>query len=282
MDRLGGTRKQFMSVYVQILDHITKDKKSNLAGQISLFDIAAEEDKDDFDIKMPDVGEYNKEMLLTFEKEVLGIYVSGHPLQEYEGLITKNVTAYSNDFILEEESESVRVKDGSVELIGGIIQGINVKMTRNNTQMAFLTLEDTLGSVEVILFPRDYEKYRSIIAPERKVFVRGRVSVEEEKDAKLIAQEVIPFEQVPRELWIQFSDKAAFLAQEQELYDSMKDSDGQDSVCIYCAAEKAVKRLPVSRSVQISTELLDTLREKFGEKNIKIVEKSIDNRRKMH
>lgn len=98
LDSLGGTRKQFMSVYVQILDHISKDRKNNLSGQISLFDIAAEDTKEEFDIKMPEVGEYDREMRLAFEKEVLGIYVSGHPLEEYQNLWQLHVTNNTNDF----------------------------------------------------------------------------------------------------------------------------------------------------------------------------------------
>ena len=178
-------------------------------------------------------GEFDKEELLAFEKEVLGIYVSGHPLEEYEGLIKKNVTAYTSDFVWEEESGSVRLEDNRMVLIGGMIAGTTLKLTRTNAQMAFLTVEDTLGTVEVILFPRDYEKYKQYLGPERKIFIRGKVSIEEGKDAKLIAQEIIPFEQVPRELWIQFPDKETFLNKEQELYHRLEHSDGMDGVCIY-------------------------------------------------
>lgn len=284
LDSMPGTRREKMAVYGQILDSVNQEKKNAMSGQMSLFDLVPEEEKAAYTYQMPKIGEFEKEQLLNFEKEVMGIYVSGHPLEEYEGLIRKNVTAYTNDFTLDEEAEEgigVRVADGSIAVIGGIITGVNVKLTRTNSQMAFLTLEDTLGTVEVILFPRDYEKYKQAIGTERKVFVRGRASVEEEKDAKLIAQEIIPFEAVPRELWIQFPDKETFLAQEQELYRKLEESDGQDIVCIFCTKERAVKKLPASRSVCIDSELLAMLRTEYGEENIKIVEKSIENRRKM-
>ena len=195
LDSLGGTRKQFMSVYVQILDHITKDKKSNLAGQISLFDIAAEEDKEDFDIKMPEVGEYNKEMLLAFEKEVLGIYVSGHPMEEYQELWQKHISNTTNDFALDEETNSVRVVDQFTAIVGGMIAEKTIKYTKNDKVMAFVNLEDLVGNVEIVIFPKDYERYGSLLQEDAKVFVKGRVSVEEDKDGKLICEQVIGFDE---------------------------------------------------------------------------------------
>ena len=193
LDSLNGTRKQFMSVYVQILDHITKDKKNNMAGQLSLFDIAGEEEKEEFDLRMPDVGEYPKEMMLGFEKEVLGIYVSGHPMEEYQEIWEKNITNNTNDFALDEETNTVRVADQARVTLGGMIAGKTIKYTKNDKMMAFLTLEDLVGSVEVVVFPRDYEKNAAILTEDAKVFIRGRASVEEDKDGKLICEEVYTF-----------------------------------------------------------------------------------------
>ena len=205
LDSLGGSRKQFMSVYVQIMDHITKDKKSNLAGQMSLFDIASEEDKDEFDIKMPDVGEYSKEMLLSFEKEVLGIYISGHPLEEYEELWRRHITNTTNDFALEEDInsgkvqdqalEAMRVQDQAMAVVGGMIADKTIKYTKNDKVMAFLSLEDLVGNVEVVVFPKDYERYSSLLLEDAKVFIKGRVSLEEDKDGKLICEQIVSFEE---------------------------------------------------------------------------------------
>ncbi len=199
LDSLGGTRKQFMSVYVQILDHITKDKKNNMAGQLSLFDIAAEEDKDEFDIRMPDVGEYPKEMMLSFEKEVLGIYVSGHPMEEYQELWQKHITNTSNDFALDEETGQVRAQDHATAVIGGMIADKTVKYTKDDKVMAFLNLEDLVGNVEVVVFARDYEKYGSLLQEDAKVFIKGRVSVEEDKDGKLLCEQIVSFEEAVHE-----------------------------------------------------------------------------------
>ena len=195
LDSLGGTRKQFMSVYVQILDHIVKDKKSNLAGQMSLFDIADDSQKEEFDIRMPEVGEYTEEMKLAFEKEVLGIYLSGHPLESYQELWQKYITNNTNDFALEEETNTVRVTDQTTAIVGGMISNKTVKYTKTNQVMAFLELEDLVGTVEIVVFPRDYEKYGSLLAEDAKIFVKGRVSVEEDKDAKLICEQIVGFDE---------------------------------------------------------------------------------------
>ena len=194
LDGLGGTRKQFMSVYAQILDRNTKDKKSNLAGQLTLFDIASEEQKEEFDIRMPDVGEYSKEMLLSFEKEVLGIYISGHPLEEYQELWQKHITNTTNDFALDEETGLVRVQDQASAVVGGMIADKTVKYTKNDKVMAFLSLEDLVGSVEIVVFPKDYEKYANLLQEDAKIFVKGRISVEEDKDGKLICEQIVSFE----------------------------------------------------------------------------------------
>ena len=195
LDGLGGTRKQFMSVYVQIVDHIIKDKKSNLAGQMSLFDIADESQKEEFDIRMPEVGEYTKEMRLAFEKKVLGIYLSGHPLEEYQELWQKYVTDNTNDFALDEETGEVRVEDQVTAVVGGLIADKTIKYTKTNQVMAFITLEDLVGSVEIVVFPRDYEKYGHLLSEDAKIFVRGRTSVEEDKDAKVICEQIVSFEE---------------------------------------------------------------------------------------
>ena len=195
LDSLGGTRKQFMSVYVQILDHIVKDRKSNLAGQISLFDIAEEGQKDEFDIRLPDVGEYTKEMLLAFEKEVLGIYLSGHPLEAYQELWRKYITNTTNDFALDEESGTVSIEDQSNAVIGGMIADKTIKYTKNDKVMAFINMEDLVGNVEIVVFPKDYEKYSSLLQEDAKIFIKGRASVEEDRDGKLICEQIVSFDE---------------------------------------------------------------------------------------
>ena len=361
LDGLGGTRKQFMSVYVQIADHISKDKKSNLAGQISLFDIAEDSQKDAFDIKMPDVGEYSKEMLLGFEKEVLGIYLSGHPLEEWQELWQKYATATTNDFALDEETGQAKVEDQKNVILGGMIADKTIKYTKNDKVMAFLNLEDLVGNVEVVIFPKDYEKYSTLLLEDAKIFIKGRASVEEDKDAKLICEQIVSFEEagaaggapifrkpqyrgggqgsygqgngvqggngqqwngqgssgqqwngqggsgqqwngqgssgqqwngqsgsgqqwngqggngqpsvqkkgLPKGLWIQFQDAAAYREKEQLLLNMLADSDGKDDVIIFLRTEKKMNLLPPNRRVNMDANLVKSLQAVFGEENVK-------------
>ena len=276
LDCLGGTRKQFMSIYVQIVDHVNQEKKYAMTGQMTLFDMVGEEEKEQFEIKLPDVGEYSKENLLAFEKEVLGVYLSGHPLQEYEDKWRKSISATTLDFQPDEETGRAKVHDGTREIVGGIITAKTIKHTKTNQMMAFLSLEDLVGTVEVIVFPRDYEKNREYLEIDKKIFVKGRVSEEEERPSKLICETIIPFEQTKKELWVQFSDKEDFLRNEHILYGYLADSEGDDEVVIYCQKERAIKRLPRNRNIRIGQEVLSRLMNHYGEKRVKVVEKSID------
>ena len=269
-DSLPGTRKQFMSAYVQIMDHIIRDRKNNMAGQMSLFDLVDDSQKEEFDVKLPDVGEYSKEMLLSFEKEVLGVYISGHPLEEWEELWKKGITNTTADFMLKEESGETVVKDNMSVTIGGMIADKKIKYTKNDKVMAFLTLEDLLGSVEVIVFPKDYEKYHEKLTEDNKVFIKGRVSLEEDKDGKLICERVTPFDEVQRKLWIKFKTRQEYEENVGELYKMLADSDGQDGVVIYIEDPKSMKQLPPNKNVNADKKLISEMEGRFGNENIKI------------
>ncbi len=271
MDSLGGTRKQFMSVYIQIMDRIQHDKKNNMAGQMSLFDIVSEDQKEDFEVKMPDVGEYSKEMKLAFEKEVLGIYISGHPLEEYQEMWRRNITNTTADFMMDEESGEVAARDGRIVTIGGMIAEKKIKYTKNERVMAFLQVEDLLGSIEVIVFPGQYEKFGKEIVEDNKVFIRGRVSLEEEKDGKLICEQITPFENVTRKLWIKFATKEEYEGRKEELFDALRQSEGKDSVVIYVAQPKMMNALPRNWNVHAGEELVERLTKLYGAENVKVV-----------
>ena len=275
-DGLDGTRKQMTMVSASIVDQVVHQKKSTMSGQMSLFDLVSEEDKKDFEVQYPDVGEFPKEMLLGFEKEVLGIYLSGHPLEEYLEKIKKNATVNAMDFVREEETGNIKVMDNAHVVIGGMIAGKTVKFTRNNKAMAFLTIEDLTGSVEVIVFPKDYERFSSFLNEDEKVFVVGHATVEDEQNGKIICERIVPFDSVPREVWLQFATKEAYAAQESQLYEILHDSDGNDEVVIYVTSEKAVKRLGKHLTVHANTELLNRLTNFVGGKNVKVVEKNVE------
>ena len=269
-DSLPGTRKQFMVAYGKIMDHIVKDRKNNMAGQMSLFDLVSTQEKEEFDIRLPEVGEYPKEMLLAFEKEVLGVYVSGHPLEEQEELWKKGITNTTADFVLNEETGVPVVKDGTSATIGGLIADKKIKYTKNDKIMAFLQIEDLLGSVEVIVFPRDYEKYGSKLVEDGKVFIKGRVSLEEDRDGKLICERITSFDEIPKKLWIRFPTMESYEAGIEELLRDISESEGNDSVVLYIEEKKQMKKLPPGRNVNADEALYDALCKKYGKDNIKI------------
>ncbi len=270
LDSLGGTRKQYMNVYLQVMDSITHDKKNNMAGQMSLFDLVADEDKEAFDVQLPDVGEFPKDVVLSFEKEVLGIYVSGHPLEAVSDIWQKTITNTTADFVYDEETDTALVRDNATAVIGGIITEKKIKYTKNDKIMAFLQVEDLVGSVEVIVFPKEYEKSADKLFEDNKVFIKGRVSVESDKDAKLISEGIIPFDSLPKKLWIRFKNKAEYEENENKVNEILRSSDGRDSVVIYLDEEKTMKKLPPSMSVDASDSLIETLSSEFGEESVKL------------
>ena len=277
LDCLEGNRRQKMLVYSQIVDSIAQEKKNSFAGQMSLFDLVSDEEKKEYEIRMPDVEEYDKEMILAFEKDVLGIYLSGHPLERYRNIMEKMISAKTTDFQPDEESGIPKVYDGQKVIIGGMITEKTIKYTRNNKVMAFLTVEDLLGTVEIVVFPRDYEKWQSMLNEDARVFVQGRVNAEDDKPSKLILEKVRAFEDIPQELWIHFKDKAEYAEKEQELLETLKGYAGISAVVIYLKDVNAMKRLPAGYHARISDSLTGELRKKYGESNVKVVERVLKN-----
>ncbi len=281
LDSLPGNRRQKCMVAPEMLDQKNKEKKSSMEGQLSLFDFAAEDDKQNFQISFPKVEEFPREELLAFEKEMLGIYVSGHPMEAYEKTWRDNISAVSTDFIVDEETEEAKAADNSRVTIGGMITGKVVKTTRTGQMMAFVTVEDLLGSMEVIVFPKDYEKNRDVLQEEEKIFVQGRVSIGEDPVGKLVCERIIPFSRLPRQLWLQFADKREYDEKAEAVMECLKHSEGQDGVCIWLAAERARKILPPSWNVSCDGPLLEQLYQVLGEKNVKVVQKKIESIGKM-
>lgn len=276
LDSLPGTRRQKMSIYISVMDGVNQERKNTVSGQMSLFDFAAPEEQEELDIAMPDVGEFDKEMILSFEKEVLGVYISGHPLEEYEELLRQNVTRTTADFAPAGDNGMPRVRDQEKAVIGGMIIARTVKTTRTNNLMAFITVEDMYGTVEVIVFPKDYEKNRLLLEEDRKVFIQGRVTVEEDRPAKMICSRIIPFDDLAQSLWLQFGTREEYQKAELWIYQTLAEYDGTDEVNIYLSGERAKKRLPNSHSTCVCPQLLEKFYEKFGNDNVKVVQKSIE------
>ena len=269
-DCMGKTRRQQLAVYVQVMDQAAQEKKKNISGQMTLFDFMGEEEKRHYELTYPEIGEFDKDTQLAYEKEVLSIYVSGHPLDDDEASLRRNVTAMTADFYVDEETGQTRVRDQARVTIGGMISAKTVKSTKNHKMMAFLTLEDLVGSVEVIVFPNDYEKHYAELNEENKIYVTGRVSAGEDQQAKLIAERIIPFDALPKEVWLQYPDKEAFLAGENMLYTALNGRSGPDRVIVYCKAEKIMRRLPLSMSVTADELLKSDLAKLVGSENVKV------------
>ena len=275
LDCLPGNRQQKMLVYSRVVDHISQNKKNSMAGQMSLFDLVGEEDKKAYEISMPDVGEYAKEVILAFEKDVLGIYLSGHPLEQYRGILEKNISAKTTDFQPDEETGLSVVMDNQKVVVGGMVTEKTIKYTKNNKMMAFVTLEDLVGTVEVVVFPRDYEKYQSLLDEDARVLIQGRVSAEDDKASKLILERVRTFEEVPRELWLQFDDRDAYADREAHLMEELRAVPGNASVVIYLKDVKAMKKLPAGYRVALQEEWLEKFRREYGSENVRVVERAL-------
>ena len=286
-DSLDGTRKQMTFAYAAMVDQVTSKKKSAVAGQMSLFDMVSDEEKKSYEIQYQDVGEFPKEMKLGFEKEVLGIYLSGHPLEEYMGKIQKNVNVVASDFLLGTGDEGnreaeftdaqVKVRDNQHVIVGGLISQKKISFTKTNKTMAYISIEDLTGTVEVIVFPKDYERYQRYLNEDEKVFVVGRASVEDDKDGKIICERIVAFDEIGCDVWLQFATMEEYREKERILMDILYDSDGNDEVVLYIAATRQRKRLGKNNTVKADAQLLSTLKNYLGEKNVKVVEKSIEN-----
>lgn len=281
LDTLPGTRKQKLIVSSDLLESKAREKKTVMEGQLSFFDLAPEEEKDNFQITFPNVGEYDKQTLLAFEKETIGIYVSGHPMEEYRELWEKNVTAKTSDFVVDEDGKTV-VEDNSNVVIGGMITSKKVKTTKTNQLMAFITIEDLVGTVEVLVFPKIYEKNRPSFTEENKVFVRGRASIGDDPVGKLICEEVIPFTDIPNELWLQFENQAFYESHIDDVMAALRDSDGKDRVIMYLKEERKMRRLSENWAVLAGPDLLGRLYRILGEKNVKVVQKVIEKKGKVY
>lgn len=270
-DCFGVNRRQMMQVYVQIIEAVNQERKSAMSGQMSLLDFLGEEEKKDFDTVYPNVPEYEKMELLSYEKEVVGFYVSGHPLDDYKKIMHDNVDATTEDFMVdaegeetEEEAGQIRARDQAFYTIGGMIVGKTVKLTKNNQNMAFITIEDLYGSVEVVVFPKKYEQYRRYLEQDEKVFVYGRASINE-REAKLLLEKLVPFDQIPKKVYLQCENKAVYASQEEKLYAILDRYPGDSPVIICLKEENQRKELGRQFGVAVDEILLGELKNLLGD-----------------
>ncbi|MDI6600521.1 MAG: DNA polymerase III subunit alpha [Thermoanaerobacteraceae bacterium] len=263
-DSFQVKRSQLMAVYEDIMEGSTKQKKENISGQISLFSVAAPPEG------YPDIKEYPGDVLLNFEKEMLGVYISGHPLDQYEQEINSTVTMTSLNLKNDDERRTANFMDGQPVTIGGIIIECKTIFTRSNNLMAFVTIEDYYGTIEVIVFPTIYEEYRHMLVEDRPVFIKGRISIKEEEEPKVLCDEVFPMSKSAGKLYIKVpaSFNGTIL---NEIKTILKEYRGNTPVIIYF--EKDNKKLQAERNLWVtpSKDLYDRLANLLGENCIKTV-----------
>lgn len=261
LDCLGGTRKQFLSVCDSLLSQIAYEKKNFISGQRSILQLCKKK-KDE--LVLPDIGEYEKGELLAFEKEVLGVYISGHPLEAYQKQWEKSVTAKSSDFLADDQQEPLG--DGALVTIGGMITDVKKITTKGKKIMACLEIEDLLGSVEVVVFPAQFDTYESIISNDQIVFVTGSVDREEDGESKLILKQM---ELLKLELWIQFEDISAFERSKEKLFKIITEHHGNQLVNLYLKSEKKYQQLPADKGIAVGEDVKKLLQTAFGSNNVK-------------
>ena len=275
LDSLGGNRQQYMTIYKNILDAIQQNKKKNIRGQVNLFDLEETGAPEDY---LPDIDEYPKKVLLGLEKEVLGIYVSGHPLAEHEKQLLQHITAQSTDFMMNaSEEETSPLLDGQRVIIGGLLTEKSIKTTRNNKIMAFLTIEDLYGTVEVIVFPKQYESFGSQLKEDGIYYIEGRVSQQEGESGKVICHKIIPFETTEKKtqtVWIKIPKMREENLLSKEILPILQQFPGKVPVQIYI--EKTKQRLQASKDlwVEPTEECIQNLGQIVGEKNVILQERS--------
>ncbi|MCB2293432.1 DNA polymerase III subunit alpha [Clostridium algoriphilum] len=271
-------RSQLLAIYEKVLDGVNNDRKRNISGQINLF-LDFDNDYDNFEIEYPNIKEFKKKHLLAMEKEITGIYLSGHPLDEYEETLKIQTNTRISDIVVEESleegnemlSESFKLQDGDKVIIGGIISTVSKKVTKNNDMMAFINLEDLYASVEVIVFPRTFEKYKSLLEEDEIVIIKGRVSIREEEQPKILCEDIKPLLKINSEkIYILVENEIMVKDALKKLRQNLAIYRGNTPVFI-CTKEPR-KMYAVDKSLFLSeeTDTMEILRNIFGENNIKI------------
>jgi DNA polymerase-3 subunit alpha len=259
-DSFGGRRSQYLEVYQQILNGIGQNKKKNIEGQISLFELSSDDMEEVYKDTLPDMPEFREADMLDMEKEVLGIYVSGHPLSGYTEILDQYVNSYSRDFINNEEEEEGKITagvyDGKELIVGGIIADKSVIYTKNNKPMAFLTLEDIYGTVEIIVFTNIYEKLLSRLSEDKVIVVWGRATVREGENAKVIANEIRFVEDLGRpaieykSLWLKIPKESSLA--DSQIINVLKMHKG--SIPVYIFKEKDRQKMRLNSSFWVNPE----------------------------
>lgn len=272
-DSFGVYRSRMLAVYEKLMESIQGQKKNNVEGQISLFDTIDDSENIIGNI-YPDINEYPKKNMLSMEKEMLGLYISGHPLEEYKSELQASVTITTAELTPENEEEAQDIErnselDGKRVIMGGIIVSVKQKTTKTNNMMAFVELEDLYGTLEIIVFPKIYDRFKSLLVQDTIVLVEGRISQKEEEAAKIICDAVRPLKKYAgRKLYIRINT-----GQQPDIIEQLKkvliEYKGAQPVILVDEANKdngksRVMKADSSIWVDINDKLLNELKEVAG------------------
>ena len=271
MDAFPGFRSQKIAVYADMMDAKARSRKDAFAGQMSLFDIAPPEEKLRLEVNFPKIPEFSFGEKLAYEKLVLGLYASGHPLEEDEELLRRNITARLSDFNVDEESGEAGVEDGSSVWVGGLVEKRTVRTTRSGAVMMILNLEDMTDSIEVLCFPRETDSFREKTEEGSRIFIKGRVSLGDDAKGKLIAEKILRFDELEKEAYILFEDKQSFLTAQARLEEIL----GGAGCIIALKKERQSKRIPAENGTLLTPEAGEALIREFGSSHVVIREKKL-------
>jgi DNA polymerase-3 subunit alpha len=276
-DGFGLNRKVMILVYPTLMEESNREKKSRMTGQMSLMDFLGQEEQEEFSIVYPEVEEYDTEELLNKEKEVLGVYASGHPLVEYADFLEQHTDARTIDFIPDEETQMTEVHDQIYYTIGGTVEAVTVKTTKKGDSMAFVTLEDLYGTVEVVVFPKVFQEHRSKLVSGSKLLVTGRASVSEET-GKLLATQILSLDEVrnreeakQKQVWILFRNEEDFRANEKKLAKTLAGYPGDSPVYVQLKEERQGKALRYR--VDVKSGVVDRLKQDWGDGRVIVRDK---------
>ncbi len=279
-DNVENKSRRAMAIKsADLLDYTTKQNKDDIVGQMNLFNYLPTDNTQEsgapIGITIPDIDEFPKAELLENEKEVLGVYVSGHPLEEDMNLWKSRTDVISTDFEAESEGGECKVVEGKKYNAGGIITEIKTIITKKGQPMAFITLEDMIGNMEVVVFPNVYAQYRDVITEGAKIFVSGNASVDASTgEAKLLADKIASFADVPKKLWIRYADEASYNngreTLKQKLAQEMLSPEGTDQVVVYCEAEKQMHNWSLDERTKVTARMLEELKIMLGAGNVEV------------
>ncbi len=276
-DSLKVFRSRLMAVYERFLDGIAQAKKKSMEGQLSIFDLMQEPQeslKEDY----PDIKEYPPNVMLAMEKEMLGLYVSGHPLSEFQSILDKNVNLYSKDMLIggnEEDNGDIELElkkltDSMRVTVGGIIASKKTKTTKNNNLMAFIGLEDLYGTMEIIVFPTIYERFSQLLQQESIVLVNGRLSLREDEQPKIICEEVLPIKSLDEKGLYMYFEKEMTREESVSLIALLKYFNGSTPTFIRKKNDEKFKKLDRQYWIDVNNDILEELESRLGKENISL------------